>query len=148
MADPNLLVLSDVHLGSTLIQHSRPEAPVRAPKTLERDRELAALLDWYAARRAGGRPWRLVIAGDLVDFVGMSVSPGGGRLATEPNDDEVRHGLGGAVDHTLEKLRLVAEHHGEVFAALARFALGVPLRGSLVTLVLVAAWMTFFGSGG
>lgn len=117
----NLLVLSDVHLGSDLVQHCRPGAPARSAASLRRDRDLAALLDWYRERPEQGRPWRLVIAGDLVDFVGMSVSAEAGEISTEPNQDERSHGLGGAVDHTLAKLRLVAEHHREVFAALARF---------------------------
>lgn len=117
----NLLVLSDVHLGSDLVQHARPGAPARGKAGLRRDRELVALLDWYRERPRGGRPWRLVIAGDLVDFVGMSVSPPAGELQTAPNEEERLHGLGSAVDHTLEKLRRVAAHHDMVFAALARF---------------------------
>lgn len=132
-SDHNLLVFSDVHLGSDLVQHCRPRAPRRSQASLRRDRELAALLDWYRERPRQSRPWRLVIAGDLVDFVGMSVS-GQGQLETVPNDDEQSHGLGSAVDHTLAKLALVAEHHREVFAALGRFlALGntlVVVRGN------------------
>jgi UDP-2,3-diacylglucosamine pyrophosphatase LpxH len=121
MVGHNLLVLSDIHLGSDLVQHSRPLAPARGIAGLRRDRELSALLDWYRERAEGGRPWRLVIAGDFIDFVGMSVSPAGDDIETELNDEERRHGLGSSVDHTLAKLRLVAEHHDQVFAALARF---------------------------
>ncbi|MCC6898679.1 MAG: metallophosphoesterase [Polyangiaceae bacterium] len=117
----NLLVLSDVHLGSDLVQHCRPGAPLRSAASSRRDRDLAALLDWYRERPAEGRPWRLVIAGDLVDFVGMSVSGETSELVTEPNLDEQSHGLGGAVDHTLAKLRRVADHHRGVFAAMGRF---------------------------
>lgn len=117
----NLLVLSDVHLGSDLVQHCRPGAPLRTAASSRRDRDLAAFLDWYRERPQHGRPWRLVIAGDLVDFVGMSVSGHTGEVLTEPNQDEQSHGLGSAVDHTLAKLRRVAEHHREVFAALGRF---------------------------
>jgi UDP-2,3-diacylglucosamine pyrophosphatase LpxH len=113
--------LSDIHLGSDLVQHARPEAPPRGAASLRRDRELTALLDWYRERPEAGRPWRLVIAGDLVDFVGMSVSPLAEEIATEPNEEERLHGLGSAVDHTLAKLRHVASHHRDVFAALARF---------------------------
>ena len=117
----NLLVLSDVHLGSDLIQHCRPGAPLRSAASSRRDRDLAALLDWYRERPAGELPWKLVIAGDLVDFVVMSVSAAAAEILTAPNEDEQSHGLGGAVDHTLAKLRRVAAHHGDVFAALARF---------------------------
>jgi UDP-2,3-diacylglucosamine pyrophosphatase LpxH len=121
MSRPNLLVLSDVHLGCDLVQHARPDAPIRAKASVRRDRELVALLDWYRGRPHGGRPWRLVIAGDLVDFVGMSVSARPDEIETELTDEERKHGLGSAVDHTVVKLRRVAAHHHEVFAALARF---------------------------
>ena len=117
----NLLVLSDVHLGSDLVQHARPDAPARSAASSRRDRELVALLDWYRERPRGDQAWRLVIAGDLVDFVGMSVSGMPDELVTESNDEERRHGLGSSVDHTLAKLRRVAEHHSAVFAAIARF---------------------------
>ncbi len=117
----NLIVLSDVHLGSDLVQHARPDAPAGGVAVSRRDRELVALIDWYRDRRQGGLPWRLVIAGDFVDFVGMSVSAEGAELVTEPNEEERLHGLGSAVDHTLAKLRRVAVHHQSVFAALARF---------------------------
>jgi UDP-2,3-diacylglucosamine pyrophosphatase LpxH len=116
----NLLVLSDVHLGSDLVQHARPDAPERAGASRKRDRDLCALLDWYRDHRDDGRPWRLVIAGDFVDFVGMSVSTSG-TLETAPTPEELVHGLGGAVDHTIAKLRLVARHHSEVFKSLAQF---------------------------
>src|SRR5215510_6341942 len=111
MALHNLLVLSDVHLGSDLVQHARPEAPMRGEASVRRDRELVALFDWYRERPIGKKPWRLVIAGDFVDFVGMSVSASPEEIETEPNDEERHHGLGSAVDHTLAKLRRVAEHH-------------------------------------
>lgn len=121
MTAHNLLVLSDVHLGSDLVQHARPGAPVRTAASERRDRELSALLDWYRQRPRGERPWRLVIAGDFIDFVGMSLPAPAQGLCTEPNEDEREHGLGSAVDHTLAKLERVAEHHGRVFEALGRF---------------------------
>lgn len=120
MLAENLIVLSDIHLGSDLVQHARPDAPHRTLTSQRRDRELAALFDWYRERRVDGRPWRLVIAGDLVDFVGMSVSASR-EMETEPNDEERVHGLGSSVDHTVAKLERVAEHHREVFESLARF---------------------------
>lgn len=118
----NLLIFSDVHLGSDLVQHARPDLPPRSIASARRDRELSALLDWYRVHREQGLPWRLVIAGDLIDFGGMAVPPGSAALETEPNEEELAHGLGTSADHTLAKLRRVAEEHREVFAALARFA--------------------------
>lgn len=116
----NLIVISDLHLGSDLVHHARPDAPRRAEASLRRERDLVALLDWYRQNRKGGLPWRLVIAGDFIDFVGMSVMPED-TLETAPNSEEIEHGLGGAPDHTLAKLRIVMRHHAEVMAGLARF---------------------------
>ena len=117
----NLLVLSDVHLGNDLVHAVQPDAPRRESTADGRDRALAGLFDWYRERRQGGRPWKLVIAGDFVDFVGMSVSPPESGISTplDPSDREL--GLGGAEDHTIYKLRCVARRHAHVFAALARF---------------------------
>ncbi len=117
----NLLVLSDVHLGSELVFHVRPDAPRRTGSSERRDRDLIALLDWYRTNRAGQRPWRLLIGGDLIDFTGMSVSSPGADIVTELTAEEVAHGLGGAVDHALAKLHMVLAHHAEVVLALATF---------------------------
>jgi UDP-2,3-diacylglucosamine pyrophosphatase LpxH len=116
----NLLILSDVHLGSDLVYHVRPDAPRRLAGSRRRDRQLIALLRFYRVRRLHRRPWRLVIAGDLIDFVGMSV-PRQDHVMTDLTREERQNGLGGAVDHTLAKLRLVHREHRPVFAALARF---------------------------
>lgn len=115
----NLLVLSDVHLGSDLVHHAQPDAPERANSSARRDRDLAAMLDWYREHRVGKKPWRLVIAGDFVDFVGMSVSSPEPDL--ELTEEERAHGLGSAVDHAVLKLRLVGRHHGHVLRSLAGF---------------------------
>jgi UDP-2,3-diacylglucosamine pyrophosphatase LpxH len=117
----NLLVLSDVHLGSDLVHCARPDAPRRDAASDVRDHQLAALFDWYREHRHRARPWRLVIAGDLVDFVGMSVSAPTSSLPTPPSAEEVSLGLGGAEDHTIYKLRCVARRHRAVFESLARF---------------------------
>lgn len=55
----NLLVLSDLHLGEVLDEAG----------ALRRSRELSELLEFYAEECVGGRPWRLVLAGDVLDFV-------------------------------------------------------------------------------
>lgn len=120
-ASHNLLVLSDVHLGSDLVQRARPDAPQQTASSVRRDRELVALLDWYRARPRAGKPWRLVVAGDLIDFAGMCVPVAHDEIETEPNDDELEHGLGSTADHTIAKLRHVARNHATVFAAFARF---------------------------
>lgn len=121
MASHNLLVFSDVHLGSDLVQHARPDAPLRTDTADDRDRELAALLDFYREHPGRGRPWRLVIAGDFVDFVGMSISPPGDGTAKPLDADDAALGLGNAEEHTIYKLRCVARRHSIVFEALAKF---------------------------
>jgi UDP-2,3-diacylglucosamine pyrophosphatase LpxH len=108
-------------LGSDLVHCVRPDAPQRAADGDVRDRQLAAFFDWYRLNRQRGLPWKLVIAGDFVDFVGMSVPPPP-AMPTPPNSDELTFGLGGAEDHTIYKLRCVARWHRAVFESLARFA--------------------------
>lgn len=117
----NLLVLSDVHLGSDLIHCAQPDAPRHDGVQDRRDRQLASLFDWYREHPHGGRPWRLVIAGDFVDFVGMSVAAPTSKMHTPLDPDDLTLGLGGAEDHTIHKLRCVARRHRSVFESLARF---------------------------
>ncbi len=121
MSSHNLLVLSDVHLGSDLVHCVRPDAPHRTGSDDARDMELSALFDWYREHPHAGRPWRLVIAGDFVDFVGMSVSAPASAISTPLDPEELALGLGGAEDHTIYKLRCVAARHRRVFRSLAEF---------------------------
>lgn len=113
----SLLVFSDVHLGSDL-NDSGPSVP----RSTRIDADLAAMLAHYRGVAPPAERWRLVIAGDFVDFVGMSIDPPeGDELATEPTPAEVAFGLGGAEDHVRFKLRRVASRHPDVFAELAAF---------------------------
>jgi UDP-2,3-diacylglucosamine pyrophosphatase LpxH len=116
----NLIVLSDVHLGSDLVHHAQPNAPRRARASELRSRELVAFFEHYREHPLQGRPWKLVFAGDFMDFVGMSVLPDI-ELDTAPNSEELAHGLGGAPDHALAKLDLVMSHDAPVMQALALF---------------------------
>src|SRR5437867_4396822 len=97
--EPNLLVVSDLHLGSDL-QEIHSTSALRGLAQLDRD--LGAFLDYYLGHREGGRPWRLVIAGDLVDFIGMAIRPAGGEQPrTSLTPEEVENGLGSAADHEI-----------------------------------------------
>lgn len=115
----SLIVLSDVHLGCDLVEH----APLgnTSARTKEVDEDLIQLVEHYRANPPERGRWRLVVAGDLIDFIGMSLSPIALGLSTAPNEEELAHGLGNAADHALLKMRAVARRHREVFAALARF---------------------------
>jgi UDP-2,3-diacylglucosamine pyrophosphatase LpxH len=114
----SLLVFSDVHLGSDLNDRA---APGERPHRTERiDRDLVDFLAHYAAEEPAGDRWRIVIAGDFIDFIGMTVEPEG-PLVTELTSEEREHGLGNASDHARAKLRRVVRRHPDVFEALGSF---------------------------
>ena len=120
--DTNYLLFSDVHLGADLVQHARPWTVSRLRQVLRIDRELSGMLDHYRQHAEPGRPWKLIIAGDLVDFMGMSIAPREGHaLETPLTAEEHLHGLGSASDHAGQKMRAVAERHALVFQKLAQF---------------------------
>lgn len=123
----SLLVFSDVHLGSDL-NDSGP----KVPRSRSIDLDLAALLAHYRSVAPPADRWRLVLAGDFIDFVGMSIDPReGDELATEPTPAERIFGLGGAEDHVRLKLKRTAARHPDVFAELAAFV----SEGNAVTFV-------------
>jgi UDP-2,3-diacylglucosamine pyrophosphatase LpxH len=117
--DESLLILSDVHLGNDL-NDLDPDGIRRSEKV---DTDLASLLAHYRRTPPAGKRWRLVIAGDFIDFIGMTILPRGDAAAldTEPSEEEREHGLGNAADHARVKLRAVAARHRVVFDALADF---------------------------
>jgi UDP-2,3-diacylglucosamine pyrophosphatase LpxH len=115
--DESLLILSDVHLGNDLNDLMR--GGTRRSKCVDSD--LANLLSHYRRAPASGRRWRLVIAGDFIDFIGMAILPGAGEADTASNAEEKEHGLGNSAAHGRLKLRAVAARHAIVFEALAAF---------------------------
>jgi UDP-2,3-diacylglucosamine pyrophosphatase LpxH len=108
-----LVVLSDVHLGSDL---NHVAESVRRSRVVDED--LVKLLAHYRTTTPAGDRLTLVFAGDLIDFVGMTVHADG-ELATERSEEERAHGLGSAADHVRAKLGMVVERHSDVFDALA-----------------------------
>ncbi|HVH42119.1 MAG TPA: hypothetical protein VM925_07235 [Labilithrix sp.] len=123
----SLLVFSDVHLGSDL-NDSGPSVP----RSTSIDQDLAALLAHYRQVAPPADRWRLVLAGDFVDFVGMSIDPReGDEITTEPTAAERAFGLGGAEDHVRVKLRRIVARHPDVFRELAAFV----SEGNAVTFV-------------
>jgi UDP-2,3-diacylglucosamine pyrophosphatase LpxH len=113
----SLLILSDVHLGNDL----NDVAPSGQRRSARVDADLASLLAHYEATPCGGRRWRLVIAGDFIDFVGMAILAREGEVGGTPSDEERAHGMGNAAHHGRLKLRAVAARHRVVFEALADF---------------------------
>jgi len=113
----SILVFSDVHLGSDL-----NDAGPHVPRSVSVDRDLASLLVHYRGVVPPADRWRIVIAGDFIDFVGMSIDPRDGEeLETPLTDEERRNGVGSAEDHARLKLRRVVHRHAEVFEQLGRF---------------------------
>ncbi len=117
----SLLVFSDVHLGSDLNDRLAPAQ--RARRSDRIDHDLVDFLAHYRNEKPAADRWRIVIAGDFIDFIGITVSPDG-PLETALNEEEQEHGLGNAADHARAKLRRVAGRHPDVFAALATFVAG------------------------
>jgi UDP-2,3-diacylglucosamine pyrophosphatase LpxH len=109
-----VVVLSDVHLGSDL---NDVVESVRRSRAIDED--LVNLLRHYRNSTPPGDQVRLVFAGDLIDFVGMTVHQEAAGLATERSREEREHGLGNAADHVCMKLRMVVRRHADVFDALA-----------------------------
>ncbi len=117
----SLLVFSDVHLGSDIqeMQDAAVHTTRRSPTV---DRDLVRLLGHYRAEKPPADRWRIVIAGDFIDFIGMTVAPEASTpLETALTDEEHDHGVGNAVDHARLKLARVAKRHADVFEALALF---------------------------
>src|SRR5258708_6105307 len=100
MFDESLLILSDVHLGNDL----NDVAPGGARRSASVDVDLVSLLRHYRAAPRGGRRWRLVIAGDFIDFIGMAILPHKGDLSTATSDEERAHGLGNTSDNARASL--------------------------------------------
>jgi UDP-2,3-diacylglucosamine pyrophosphatase LpxH len=113
----NTLVISDLHLGEDLKPSSR-----RRPVSTQLDileRELVSFLRHYTYSRRDGLPWRLVINGDLVDFLGICLLPGA------EHQDVVREdhvfGLRRKPRVARAKMEAVVDRHPQVFRALGRF---------------------------
>jgi UDP-2,3-diacylglucosamine pyrophosphatase LpxH len=118
----NYLLFSDVHLGADLVQHTRPWTASRLREALRIDHDLGGLLDYYRVHSDPARPWRLVIAGDFIDFIGMSISPNQEASLEAPlTEDELAHGLGSTHDQAAVKMRAVAQRHDLLFRRLAAF---------------------------
>lgn len=109
---PNLLLISDLHLGEACKEHSRIEYLKRGS---ELDADLCAFLDYHARHSPNGRPWRLVLGGDLLDFLQVTMTPEG------VSDEERRFGLSTREEDSRWKLQRLMERHRRVFVYLADF---------------------------
>jgi UDP-2,3-diacylglucosamine pyrophosphatase LpxH len=113
---PNILVISDLHLGEDI--------GALHPEHMDLglvEQQLTAFIEHHGAHPAGGRPWRLIINGDMVDFLAMRLMPADVGLLTGIDEDDHLYGLGTTAPAALAKVDAVVDRHPEVFAALARF---------------------------
>jgi UDP-2,3-diacylglucosamine pyrophosphatase LpxH len=110
----NLLAISDLHLGCDL----RPGNKLDKPRPT--DGPLASFLAYHATHREDGKPWRLILNGDIVDFVAITLLPKEPVLF-DISTEERALGLAPTEPKCVWKLRRTAERHPTVFDALARF---------------------------
>jgi UDP-2,3-diacylglucosamine pyrophosphatase LpxH len=113
----NILVVSDLHFGEELL----PGASTERRRAIELGSiAFREFLRYHTVRRRDGRPWRLVIAGDLFDF--MSVVIPATRERPAKTADERRFGLGRGTQPGVDRMRLICDAHRPLLAELGRFA--------------------------
>ncbi len=118
MADlANILVVSDLHFGEELL----PGASAERRHAVELGQlAFREFLRHHASRRHNGRPWRLVIAGDLFDF--MSVYVSSSRELPARSADERKFGLSRGVRTGVIRLARICEQHRPLLVDLIKFA--------------------------
>jgi UDP-2,3-diacylglucosamine pyrophosphatase LpxH len=113
----NILVVSDLHFGEELL----PGAALERRRAVEiGSSAFREFLRYHTVRRRDGRPWRLVIAGDLFDFMSVVIPATKDRPAKTA--DERRFGLGRGIQPGVERMRLICEAHQPLLGELGRFA--------------------------
>jgi UDP-2,3-diacylglucosamine pyrophosphatase LpxH len=112
----NLLIVSDLHFGEDLL----PGA------SLEKRRAVGlgatAFCDFlrhHGQRRLDGKPWRLVVAGDLFDFMSVTLAAHGELPAR--NGDERWAGRTRSLAAGPARMREIGEAHRAVLTAMVRF---------------------------
>jgi UDP-2,3-diacylglucosamine pyrophosphatase LpxH len=113
----NILVVSDLHFGEELLPGASPERRHAVDLGATAFREF---LRYHTVRRRDGRPWRLVIAGDMFDFMSVVVPSLPDRPAKSA--DERRFGLSRGATTGVERLRQICEIHRPLLADLGKFA--------------------------
>ena len=113
----NILVVSDLHFGEELLPGASEDRREAVALGAQAFREF---LRYHAVRKLGGRPWRLVIAGDLFDFMSVVVEPT--REMPAKNADERKRGLGRGNKAGVVRMRMICDAHRALLADLVAFA--------------------------
>jgi UDP-2,3-diacylglucosamine pyrophosphatase LpxH len=113
----NILVISDLHLGEDLRPGVANVSYLRHLVKLER--ELQAFLVYHTQNRLEGKPWTLVVNGDMVDFMSVMILPEEGAL--NGDEEDKLYGLGFGEQQSQKKLEKVIVRHQGVFGKLAEF---------------------------
>jgi UDP-2,3-diacylglucosamine pyrophosphatase LpxH len=113
----NILVISDLHLGEDLRPGVANVSYLRHLVRLER--ELVSFLAYHTENRIDGKPWTLVVNGDMVDFMSVVIMPDEGAEADDEEDK--LYGLGFGERQSQKKLEKVIVRHQGVFGKLAEF---------------------------
>ncbi len=131
MEEHNLLIVSDFHLSEGFNSESGKFSRL---EDFLFDGAFARFLRYHedvkAQPRFGGRPWLLIINGDLFDFLQVVSLPEEGRLLRtvrgverwkELRINERDYGLGTTAEESEWKLKQIAQGHQHFFAAIGWF---------------------------
>lgn len=66
------VIVSDVHLGSDIHNQAEQGFGVRSKQV---DLDFESFIRHYRTRKPNADRWRLIIAGDFIDFIGMVIAP-------------------------------------------------------------------------
>jgi UDP-2,3-diacylglucosamine pyrophosphatase LpxH len=127
----NLLVCSDLHLGGTLRGEDiaaadggrLPFAALR--RAVRQDRAVSKFLDYHQENlstntQGASVPWRLILNGDIFDFLHLDVRPTG-ESENAPSEEETLYGLSFEENRSCWKLGVICSVHRRTIQALASF---------------------------
>lgn len=117
----NLIVISDLHLS---------EGRSRETKRYDKNEDFffdesfyrfLEYLDQESARLQNQKKWKLIIAGDMIDFLQVTSRPKRGEVDFDISEREEKFGLGTEAVKTVWKLKRVMDGHWRFFQGLANF---------------------------
>ncbi len=118
----NLLVVSDLHLGEATKDRSRISYLKAA---VVEDMEFCRFLEYHQVHRVDDLPWCLVLAGDVFDFLAISVSPDPQwaleRYGFTISERERRLGMENSAPKIRWKLDRILDRHPAIITYLADF---------------------------